>query len=196
MNKLHTAPTDAVSIWGLHEASRFPVTPEDWEKYHPLPPVPPMRLWGDKPFDLFVNPDGRMPTRNTFRDLVLSHMDLFDAASCAFRSHEWRTLYHLDLYPLAVLGNPSFDAKQAIREILDQDSSLTDVPQEWTGSPDRTSNVLLDIHVTLADLEPDKVKAVWTILSFARSLGLEKNEVLQIPWWSSWWFQSYIVCFD
>lgn len=191
-----TATIDPISFWRINDVSRFPTTREEWASVESIPPAPQQRVSSNQPFDLLANPHGRRPVKDTFRDMVYAFSDSFDEASLTLKPYEWRTLYYLDLYPLAALGNPSLDAKQTMREILNREPSLTDVPREWTGSPDHTAGVLLDIHVTLADLKPDTIKAIWATLSFARSIGMEKNEVLQVPWWSTWWFRSYLIRFD
>ncbi|MFT3829867.1 MAG: hypothetical protein QM691_09215 [Opitutaceae bacterium] len=196
MTKAAITSLDFASIWGLNGTLRFPTTPEEWGSMQSVPPPPKQGVPSDQPFDLLANPYGRRPVKDTFRDMVYAFSDSFDEASLALRPHEWRTLYYLDLFPIATLGNPDLDAARVIRDILDRDPSLTDVPREWTGSPDAAAGVLLDIHVTIADMKPDTIKAVWAILSFARSIGMEKHEVLHVPWWSTWWFQSYLVRFD
>jgi len=192
MDKLCSLNVDLVSIWRLDDASRFPTTPDAWESVRSVPPAPEVRVSVDRPFDLVANPYGRRPVRNTFREMVSVFPESFDEAAYALKPHEWRTLYYLDLYPMTALGDPRFDAKRAIEDILDRDPSLNDVPQEWTGSPDSAPSALLDIRVTLADTRPDTAKALWAILAFARSIGMQKNEVLHVPWWLPWWFESYL----
>lgn len=192
MAEIYYDNPDLASTWRLTDASRFPITPDAWESVRSVPPAPEVRVSVDRPFDLVANPYGRRPVRNTFRELVSVFPESFDEAAFALKPHEWRTLYYLHLYPIAALGDPRFDAKQAIGDILDRDPSLNDVPREWTGSHDPAAGALLDIRVTLADSTHETAKAVWAILAFARSLGMEKNEVLQVPWWLPWWFKSYL----
>lgn len=180
------------SLWDLEAPVRFPVTPEDWNR-HPLIPRPPRSpVIGQQAFDLLVNHRARRSPSNTIKKLITAFPESFAAASAAFKAHEWRTLHYLDLYPIAALGSPSFDGRRALLEILDRDESLNDVPQIWTGSPDPTACILLDLRAIVSDLDPDLAKAAWTILSFGRSLGMEKHEVLQLPWWSTWWISCFV----
>jgi hypothetical protein len=193
MNNLtQTENENLIALWELDAPVRFPVTPEDWDRY-PLIPQPPHGLVvGQQAFDLIVNHRARRSPSNTVKRLITAFPESFAAASAAFRGHEWRTLHYLDQYPIASLGSPSFDGRQALLDILDRDESLNDIPQIWTGSPDPTACILLDLRAIVSNLDPDLAKAAWTILSFSRSLGMEKQEVLQLPWWSTWWISCFV----
>lgn len=192
MNKISAQPENLVSIWGLDQPPRFPATPDGWDDITPFPTLPRPGTVGKEPFDKVVNHRSRRPATGALKKLTGAFPETFASASTALRAHEWRTLVHLDSFPLAALSNPAFDANKALIEILDRGEGRNDVPEEWTGSKEPTPCVLLDLRVVIFDLPPDVAKAVWSILGFARSVALEKNEVLLLPWWTSWWISRYI----
>lgn len=191
----NTTPPESghvVALWDLDAPVRFPLTPEDWSRHPPIPQPPRSPVIGQQAFDLLVNHRARRSAANTVKKLIIAFPDSFAAASVAFKAHEWCTLHYLDIYPIAALGSPSFDGRRALLDILDRDESFNDVPQIWTGSPEPTACILLDLRATVSDLDPDVAKAAWTILSFGRSLGMEKHETLQLPWWSTWWMSCFV----
>ena len=180
------------ALWELDAPVRFPITPEDWDMRPCLPPTPRSPVVGQEAFDLLINHRARRPPASTMKKLITSYPDTFAAASVALKPHEWRTLHYLDQYPMAALGCPSFNGVRTLLEILNRDESLNDVPQMWTGALDPTACVLLDLRAVVSDLGLDVAKATWAILAFSRSLGMEKHEVLQLPWWSTWWISRFL----
>jgi hypothetical protein len=183
---------DADAFWGLKEESRFPLTQEEWDLMHWLPGSPPAKIVGEQGFDLFVNDKSRRPVTETMAMLFSEFRENFEAASEALKPTHWRLLFYLDQFPMAALGQSSFDPVKELTLIVNQDSSQTDVPIEWIGSTTPVDWVLQDIRILLYDTDVDLAKALWAILAFARSLGLEKNEVLQVKFWECWWIDRFL----
>ncbi len=184
---------DPVAFWKLDQKSRYPEDAWGWDDLAVLPELPRPRIVGNHSYDLLVNHRARRPTTSTMRKLTAAFPEDFAAASDLFEAVQWRVLYYVDLFPMAALGNPSFDPLQAFQEIYDREPSYIDVPQPWTGSPKPAINVLCDIRAVVSDAHPDVAKAAYAILGFSRSIGLEKHEVLIVPFWRMWWIDRFLA---
>jgi hypothetical protein len=179
-------------IWNLRQPSRFPIDAWGWDDHPVIPAAPRPKIVGDHSFDLVVNRKSRRPTTHVIRRLMAAFPDDFETASRLFEPAQWRLLFYLGRYPVAAIGDPCVDPHQAFQLLYGQDESLVDVPQEWTGAAEPASQTLCDIRVAVSDASPDSLKATWAILSLARTIGFEKNEVLVVPWWEVWWIQRYL----
>ncbi len=184
---------DPVAYWRLDEFSNFPTTLNEWNLVSRLPSRPRAKLVGEHSYDIVVNRKARRPVELTVRRLLAEFQEDFSSASDLFEPVHWRFLFYLDLYPMAALGNPSFDARQAFQQIYDQHPSFVDVPSPWTGSSETAEAMLCDIRARISDTTQDVAKAAYVILTFARSLGLEKHDVLQVPWWQIWWIKCCVA---
>jgi hypothetical protein len=182
----------AVEFWSLDAPSRFPVTAADWDRLATLPPRPQVKVNGEHAYDRVVNRKARRPMLNTIRRLRSAFPADFESASGLFTPVLWRFLFYLDLYPLAALGDPSFDPPRAFQTVYERDEWLLDVPAEWTGATQPATDLTFAIRVAACDADSDVLKAAWTILALARSLGLSKSEVLVVPWYESWWLDRYL----
>jgi hypothetical protein len=184
---------DPIKFWGLDEKSRFPITPNDWDAFTQFPFRPPAKNVGLHDYDRLVNRKARRPLTGNFAKLFAAFRGDFETASQAFAPAQWRLLFYLNQYPLANLTNSSFDAAEALQNICGQENWKMEVPSEWTGSIVPSIVLLQDLPIEIGQLDADVAKAAWTILAFARYLGLEKNEVLQVPFWEIWWIERCLA---
>ena len=187
------SPDDLRKFWGLDEKSRFPITPEDWDSLLQFPAAPRVQSVGRHDYDILVNRQARQPAIWTIARLFGSFRDDFNTASHAFDPVQWRLLYYLNQYSLANLANPGFDAVETLRNICSQENWQMEVPSEWTGSIVPSIVLLQDLPIEITQLDADVAKAAWTILAFARSLGFEKNDVRQVPFWEPWWIERCLA---
>lgn len=186
---------DPVAYWKLSDKSRFPVTAPEWDDVIALPDLPVLRPVGSHAYDLAVNRKARKPIVRTMRTLLTMFPLDFERASHFFQPSQWRLLYYLDQYPLALLSNPTFDPARAFQQLYMLEAPFGDVPQQWTGSTGSSVDMLWDLRAYRHEIEPDLAKAAWAILGFARRLDLEKNEVLQVPWSEVWWIERCIAAY-
>jgi hypothetical protein len=185
---------DPEACWKLRERSRFPTSLEEWEwdRFIRLPQLPKPRVVGQNNYDLIVNRKARRPVTLAVGRLIAAFPQDFAEASDWFHPIHWRLLYWLDLYPIAALGWPDFNVTQVLRDICDQNPWTADVPREWIGAREPAADILPDVRVRICQMRADTAKAAWAILSLARRMGMEKNEVLQVPWWQCWWIERYL----
>jgi hypothetical protein len=185
--------SDPIKFWGLDEKSRFPITPEDWDAFIQFPVRQRTKNIGLHDYDLIVNRKARRPATWAIARLFGAFRDDFNTASHAFDPVQWRLLHYMDQFPLANLANPCFDAAEALQNICSQETWKMEVPSEWTGSIVPSIVLLQDIPIQISQLDADVAKAAWTILAFARNLGLEKNDILQVPFWEIWWIERCLA---
>jgi len=185
--------SDLIKFWGLDKKSRFPVTPEDWDAFIQFPVRQRTKNVGLHDYDLRVNRKARRPLIGAIAKLFAAFRGDFETASQAFTPVQWRLLFHLDQYPLANLANPSFDAVETLLNICGQENWKMEVPSEWTGSIVPSIVLLQDLPIEIRQLDADVAKAVWTILAFARILGLVQNDVLQVSFWQPWWIERCLA---
>ncbi len=202
MNSLQTpslaidANVDPDAYWQLSEKPRFPTTISEWDNVITLPDFPVARPLGLHAFDLALNRKARRPEVRTMAKLVGTFSSDFERASKFFEPTQWRLLYYLDAFPLAALSNPGFDAERAFQQLYMLEPPFGDVPSEWTGSTEPSVDMLWDLRAYRHEIDADVAKAAWAIVSFARALNLEKNEVLQVPWWETWWIERCIAAYQ
>lgn len=186
---------DPVSLWRLDEAPRFPLTADEWANCGTLPQWFRPQLVGEHSYDLIVNHRARRPVANTIASLIDIFPADFEVASALLNPVQWRTLYYLDQFPVAHLSDPSFAVQRKLLDLCESAVAEDDVPIEWTGATHST-DALLEMLAAISDADNDMLKAVYAILSLARSIGLEKSEVLQLPWHERAWFGGYIAAFQ
>lgn len=177
----------------LREKPRFPCTPAEWECSPSLPNPVRCYLVGERAFDQMVNRKSRRPAARTVARLFEKFKTEFVDAGTALDPFQWRLLYYLDQYPLAALSDPHFDPRDGFERIFRQDLWFNEVPLEWLGTTTSVAQMLEKLHIVFIELSVDQAKAVWSILALARSLGFGKHEVLQVPWWRSWWLEGYFA---
>ncbi len=190
-----TTAVDPIAFWRLDEKPRYPTTEAEWDCALELPSRPRIKIVGTHAYDLTVNRKARTPVTHTMPKLVAAFQEDFESASKFFGPTQWRLLYYLAPYSLSTLSNPGFDAVRAFQEIYQIEAPYADVPQEWTGSSESSEDMLWDLRAYRHDPDPDVAKAAWAILSFGRSLDLEKREVLRLPWWQVWWIERCIAAY-
>lgn len=187
---------DPNQYWGLSEKPRFPITISEWDSFVGLPDLPVNHPCGLHAYDLVINRKARRPVTRSVQKLLTAFRSDFERASQFFQPTQWRLLYYIDAFPLATLSNPSFDAKRAFQQLYMLEPPFADVPQEWTGSTELSVDMLWDLRAYCYEIGADVAKAAWAILSFSRALNLEKNEVLQIPWWETWWIERCVASYQ
>lgn len=184
---------DPNESWDLNDAPRFPTTVEEWDRVVQLPTRPPLKIVGGHAYDLAVNRKARRPVTSTMRRVIRDFRTDFEVAAAFYQPSQWKLLYYLGDYPLPALADPSFDAVRVFHFIYELKTSVVTVPSEWIGSPESSADMLWDLQAFRYEIGSDIAKAAWSILAFAQSLGLERTEVLHVPWWQVWWIERCLA---
>lgn len=189
--EMHQEAGELQDFLDLHQKPRFPRTPAEWQHFGIVPEPVINHPIGTQAFDQIVNRKSRRPVIRTISRLFDKFKKEFVDASTAFDQVQWRLLFYLGQYPLVALADPRFDPREEFRRILNQDPWLNEVPVEWIGTSTPVAEIIAALNIRVSDLNVDQAKAVWAVLSLAKSLGLEKHEVLQVPFWWPWWLDGY-----
>jgi hypothetical protein len=181
-----------ITEWKLDDRPRFPTTPGGWDNFTPAINAEEIKTTGAHAYDLLANPYARQPQLARLATAFRTFREDFDKVSKAIAPEGWRLLFYLDQFDLHALGQSGFDSVAALRELCNGTNYIPEVPSECLGIACTADDVAGSTYVACCQLSPDLAKAAWVILGIACRIKLEKNEVLQVPWWEPWWIERYL----
>lgn len=167
---------NAADFWQLQAPVRFPARVKDWHTTISVKPPEHQDSYDiiRRMEDFLVRPG------------VTLHMaDLLS-------STEWRLLFYLSHLQFNTVSSSSYDPRLVIADACRRNGWLADVPEEWTGAVS-TSRLCRSLHRRIRLFTKQEAQTLAVIAAFFRTIGLEKNEVLTLPWFKPEWIRAFLA---
>lgn len=165
---------DAADFWQLQAPTRFPRRANDWRTTISI------------------------QSRQGAGDIIQRMTEFLACSGVSLRvtelltATEWRLLYYLPQLEFWKVCSPDYDPRFVIKDACRKRGWLTDVPEEWTGTVS-TGHLCRSLHRRVELFSKEEAQTLAVVVSFSRAVGLEKNEVLTLPWFRPEWIRQFLL---
>ena len=154
---------DPTVYWQLNAESRFPVRLNDWRRNIVVTPRQ-NEFTSARQVQHFL--------REKRHSLCIAEL---------LSGPEWRLLFYHTALRAGLVLTEGFDGRPLIAGACARGGWLTDVPEEWTACVS-TARLCSSLGRRVKLFTQPETQMLSAIVAFFRAVGLEKHEVLQLPW--------------